>query len=616
MTSVFGGLATESYDRVYSDRDLVRRIALYMRLHVRQVLVVTLSLLVLSVLGAAMPVLVASGVDRLEASDEQALVLRITGLILAIGILIWILNYIRFRVFSALIGDVVLQMRNDAFRAAVRHDLPFYDEHRSGRVISRVTSDTHEFGQTMRLVGDVLNQMAVVMVLIFVLFAIEWRLAILQLVISPLVFYLVKGWRRVARKVTRQGTRAMANVNTAIQEAVTGISVAKNFRQEASIYREFSAVNAESYRINFRRGLVLSTVFPFLSVLSGIGIALILYAGGRAVGFNVVSVGAWYLFVSTVDRFWFPMMQLAAFWSQFQGGLAAAERVFALIDAKPSVVQIAEETPSMTKAGDISFEGVDFHYSNNEPVLRNFCLHVEPGESVALVGHTGAGKSSLLKLLARFYEFQGGLIRVGGQDVRRLDVHQYRRQLGIVSQSPFLFSGTVSDNIRYPCPGATAKEIHAVACRIGEGEWLHTLPDGLQTDVGERGARLSLGQRQLVALTRVLLQAPTVFLLDEATASVDPFTESQIQEALDLILGDRTSILIAHRLSTVRSADRIIVLRKGDIIEQGSHFQLMAKGGHYAELYDTYFRHQSLQYIESSGIVRDRESVSITDDVL
>ena len=615
MTSVFGGLATEAYDRIYSDRDLVRRIALYMRPHVRQVLVVTLSLLVLSVLGAAMPVLVASGVDRLEASGEQELVLRMTALILAIGVLTWVLNYLRFRVFSVLIGDVVLQMRNDAFRAAVRHDLPFYDEHRSGRVISRVTSDTHEFGQTMRLVGDVLNQMAVVIVLIFILFAIEWRLAILQLVISPLVFYLVKGWRRVARKVTRQGTRAMANVNTAIQEAVTGISVAKNFRQESSIYGEFSAVNAESYRINFRRGLVLSTVFPFLTVLSGIGIALILYAGGRAVGFNVVSVGAWYLFVSTVDRFWFPMMQLAAFWSQFQGGLAAAERVFALIDAKPSVAQIARETPSKN-SGDISFHGVDFHYSDNEPVLRNFSLHVESGESVALVGHTGSGKSSLLKLLARFYEFQGGLIRVGGQDVRSLDLHQYRRQLGIVSQSPFLFSGTVSDNISYPCPGATVKEIHAVACRIGEGEWLHTLPDGLQTDVGERGARLSLGQRQLVALARVLLQAPTVFLLDEATASVDPFTESQIQEALDLILGDRTSILIAHRLSTVRSADRIIVLRKGDIIEQGSHLQLMAKSGYYAELYDTYFRHQSLQYIENSGVVSDREYVSTTDNPL
>ncbi len=600
MTSIFGGLATEAYDRNYSDRELVRRIVTYMRPYARRVLAVTLALLMLAALSAAYPVLVARGVDQLAAGGGQTVLFRLIVFILAIGVLVWGLNYVRFRGFATLIGDIVLQMRSDAFKAAVSHDLPFYDEHRSGRVISRVTSDTHEFGQTMRLVGDVLNQIAVVLVLIIVLFVIEWRLASLQLVLSPLVFFLVKGWRRIARKATRQGTRAMANVNTTIQEAVTGISVAKNFRQEATIYKEFSAVNADSYRINFRRGLVLSTVFPMLLSLSAIGVALILYAGGRAVGIDVISVGAWYLFVSTVDRFWFPMMQLAAFWSQFQSGLAAAERVFALVDAESSVLQTAEDTVTVAPGG-ISFEAVDFYYSENEPVLRDFWLQIEPGESVALVGHTGAGKSSLVKLLARFYEFQGGVIRVGGHDVRRCELRDYRRQLGIVSQLPFLFSGTVADNIRYACPGATAAEILAVGRRIGEGEWLQTLPEGLQTDVGERGARLSLGQRQLVALTRVLLQAPSVFLLDEATASVDPFTESQIQEALDLILHNRTSILIAHRLSTVRSADRIIVLREGEIMEQGSHEQLVKASGHYAELYDTYFRHQSLQYIERGG---------------
>ena len=217
----------------------------------------------------------------------------------------------------------------------------FYDEHISGKVISRVTSDTHEFGQTMRLVGDILNQVAVVLVLLVVLFRIEWRLACLQLVLSPLLFYLVKGWRKIARKVTRQGSRAMANVNAAIQEAITGISVAKNFRQEGSIYGEFFAVNTESYRINFRRGIVLSTVFPVLHGLVGIGVALMLYAGGRAAGIGLISAGAWYLFVSTVDRFWFPIMQLAAFWSQFQSGLAAVERVFALIDVEPMVLQLS-----------------------------------------------------------------------------------------------------------------------------------------------------------------------------------------------------------------------------------------------------------------------------------
>jgi ATP-binding cassette, subfamily B, bacterial len=251
--------------------------------------------------------------------------------------------------------------------------------------------------------------------------------------------------------------------------------------------------------------------------------------------------------------------------------------------------------------GEIRFENLDFRYTDKEQVFENFSLTMHPGETLALVGHTGSGKSSIGKLVARFYEFQGGRILIDGVDIRTLDLHTYHEKLGIVTQSPFLFDGTIMENIRYGNPDATDAEVVRSAHMVGNGDWIHVLPDGLDTQVGERGTNLSMGQRQLVALARVLMQNPSIFILDEATASVDPLTETLIQEGLDVVLQNRTSIVIAHRLSTIKNADRIIVLREGEIIEEGTHDSLLRDGGHYAELYNTYFRHQSLEYIEEAG---------------
>ncbi len=595
----YEGLNEEKYDRQYPDRDLTRRIVAYFTAQRGRVTVVILLTVLMAVISAAEPVVVSRGLDSLKGHPSLSSALLIGLIVLLIGVSDWGINWIRRRLTVRTVGDVILNLRTLSFRAAVEHDLSFYDQFSSGRIASRINSDTNDLGNLVTIITDVSAQIFQAILLGIIIVQTEWHLALMLFASMPVIFGLALGFRRLARRVTKSGMQAMADVNSAIKETVSGIAIAKNFRQENSIFETFNAANRTSYRVNLWRGFVLSLVWPSLNTVGGIATAVLVFAGGLSAAQGAVTIGAWYLFILSLGRFMDPAMNLSAFWSNIQSGLSAAERIFALVDAEPNVVQTAK-MPVPPLKGLIRFENVSFRYAENEPVLTDFSLTIQPGENLAIVGHTGAGKSSLAKLIARFYEFQSGRILIDGADIRSLDLQQYRRQLGIVSQVPFLFSGTVAENIRYACAGASDQEILTMARRIGDGEWLETLPDGLNTVVGERGNMLSMGQRQLVALLRVLMQKPAIFVLDEATASIDPFTEWQIQQALNMILVKSTSILIAHRLSTVKAADRIIVIEKGRIIEEGNHTGLLARGGHYAMLYNTYFRHQSLAYVEQA----------------
>lgn len=595
------GLTGELYDRQYTNKALFRRIWEYAKPQKRKIFWLISCIIFQGLAATLPPVLLSKVLDEGIAGvpNETAYAILVAGIII-LQLMDFVFYYLTRRMLVRITADINLNLSVDAFASSISQDMAFHDSLSSGRIVSRITTDTSDFAMLIRLTMDVAASTVQSIVTALILFRTDWRLALALMAFVPIVILFVSGFRKLARRRTTEGMRAMADVNATIKETISGISVAKNFRQEERIYQDFRVSNAASYRVNIKRGLVLAIVPPVMRAISGISVGLLVYFGALTVTQGLITAGAWYMVLLASDRFLMPVLSITSYWTQVQTGLSAAERIFALIDARRSVVQTGDLKPDRL-TGKIDFNQVGFSYATGAKVLQDFDLSISPGENVAIVGHTGAGKSSIARLISRFYEFQQGQLLIDDIDIREFNLSALRQNMGIVTQVPFLFEGTVEENIRFAAPEISRDEILSLANQIGNGEWLETFSGGLDTQVGERGAHISMGQRQMVALMRVLAHKPAIFILDEATASIDPFTEQQIQQALELILKRSTSILIAHRLSTVKSADRIIVLDHGTIIEEGSHRGLLELGGHYAELYNTYFRHQSLQYVENAG---------------
>jgi len=594
------GLEAEEYDRVYRDKDLLKRIVSYFSPYKRAMILVIFFLTISSLTTAFLPIITSLIISNLETSPDLIYIVFLILLILILNTSSWVFNYIRQIYSNRVIGSVVLDIRKDAHKSVVNHDLSFFDKNPLGKIVSRINTDSRDFGETVGMSIEVISSVIVLVLLIIVMFTVNVVLTFILLISIPLFFVAALSFRKFARKMTLLGQRALASVNAYAKESFSGIQIAKTFRREKKVYDDFLQVNNQSYRVNLKRAFLLNAIFPTLGLIQGLVTTLLILFGSNLVIEKVIGVGELVLFIQSIILLFFPLLIIATFWPMFQTGMAASERIFAIIDTLPLVVQTNNIKPSKLK-GEIEFKNLTFQYDKNRLIFDNFSLKVNPGESVALVGHTGAGKSSIAKLIARFYEFQGGDILVDGKSIREYDLTEYRKHIGIIPQTPFLWADTVENNIKYGYENASKKDVMHALEISGGSEWIENLPKGLRTNVRERGSLLSMGQRQLVVFARVLLENPSILILDEATASVDPFTETQIQDALEKTIKGRSSIIIAHRLWTVRRVDKIIVLDHGKIVEEGNHDELMKRGGTYASLYNTYFRHQSLEYIEEMG---------------
>ncbi|MER6577347.1 ABC transporter ATP-binding protein [Nonomuraea sp. NPDC001023] len=589
MSDLFAGLHADAYDRVYGNRRLLARILRQLRAHragmIGSALLVAGSVL----LTASVPIVVSRLIDQAGGGSGPGLLLCL--FVVAAAVLAWAMNWARQAITARLVGGMVYQLQCEAADAALAKDVAFYDENSVGKVLSRVTGDTEGFGSVLTLTLNLISQLFLVVLLGGVVFWIDPGLGLVILAALPFLLGTALAFRRVARTAAAATRRVMAKVNANVHETMLGIAVAKSFGRERAVHEDFDEVNRLSYRVYVRQGLIYAVILPVLTLLAGLATAVVLYQGGRFAAIGRLSAGEWYFALQALGMLWQPVTQAASFWSLFQQGLAAAERVFALIDSDHAVVQ-SGNAPVTALTGAIEARGLHFRYGSGAAVFRDFDVRLAARETVAVVGHTGGGKSTLAKLIARAYDFQGGELLVDGRDIRALDLRAYRRRVGVVPQHPFIFAGTLAENIAYGRPGAGRDDVVRAVERIGRRVWDRSMPMSLDDRLAAGGQGVSVGQRQLIALARMFVREPDILLLDEPTASVDPLTERGIQDALARLCAGRTVVVIAHRLSTIRRADRVLVLHDGEIAEQGRFDELLRRDGPFAALYATYYAHQ------------------------
>lgn len=575
----------EAQEKTYDSR-LVKRLMVYVAVYKREFVISLILIVVTSVMSVGTPWIIQRAIDEGIRVGNVGTLRFWTFLFLAAIVLEWVASRARLTVMAYAGTRIVTDIRSQLFRHLHTLSMGFFNDYSVGRLMSRLISDVSVLQDfvTWSITGLARSAFILVGIIVAMLF-LNWQLALVTFAVMPAMIALTNYFRRYVREAYRAARQRLSLINGFLNESITGIRVTKSFSREQANSRHFDDLNRSYFDANVRTTQLAAYFFPGVDFIGSLATALVVGVGGWLILGDQLTAGVLAAFVIWVDRFFEPIRELSRRYYTFQAAMAASERLFALLDTEPDLKDAPQAFALPPIAGRVDLDNVQFNYKEDEPVLRGVTIGAEPGERIALVGETGAGKSTVIRLIARFFDVTGGAVLIDGHDVRDVTQASLRAQLGIVLQDSFLFDGTIRDNIRYGRLDATDAEVEAATVAVGADEFIRKLPDGYNTQVGENGVNLSVGQRQIVSFARALLADPRILILDEATSSIDTTTERQIQAGLEQLLKGRTSFVIAHRLNTIVNSDKIVVLDQGQVLEEGSHEELLARQGRYHQLY-------------------------------
>ena len=579
----------EDGTRLYDQR-VVFRLLKYLRPYKRDVALSLAGVLVYTLATVSIPALIAFGVDRYISTGDYSGLNTLAFAFVGVLVIHYLSNYSHQVLLAKVSQRVIYDLRRDLFAHLQRLPMSFHNRHKVGSIMSRAQNDVYQLQEFLDIVVLSIADLLSLIGIIGFMLVLDWELSVWAFVSMPVLLWVIYVWQRHARPAFLRVRIAISNVNASLAENLDGVRVVQSMNRQAKNLTAFDALNKRHLDTNLTAQKLSSSLMPAVEMFMSFSLAAVIAVGGRMVIGGALGVGQLIQFTLYIQRFYDPIRSLTQQFTQLQRAMASGARIFDLLDVAPDLYDADDAVEIPQIQGAIRYQAVSFAYEPGKPVLNDIDLDIRPGETVALVGRTGAGKTTMAALISRFYDVVDGALLIDGRDVRSVTRESLARQMGIVLQDPFQFSGTVMENIRYNHPEAPDSRIYEAAQAVGIHDHIMSLPDKYATLMEERGGNFSLGQRQLVSFARALVADPRIIILDEATASVDTQTEQLIQEAIGRLLRGRTAVVIAHRLSTIRNADKIVVMEQGRIVELGNHDQLVALGGLYARQHELHAR--------------------------